>query len=232
MSVIREKKREDITPEHEVGPRLYPIALKLDLRWCLVVGEGAIALHKTRELLRCGAFVRVIAGDWLGDLKEFEAHPRLTLSTRPFRSEDLDGVVLAIAATNDAAIQVEVARHAEQRGILCNVVDVNPLCNFYAPAILRRGALTVAVSTEGKSPLFAVAVRDRVGALLGPHIGPALDRLGEGRAMVRARFPDDPAQRQRCLKGLMTRRNLTELIEGRLDRFEARWEAWKKSLLE
>src|SRR5262245_4633158 len=228
----RKEGQGDTAPRHEESPGLYPIALKLGLRSCLVVGGGAIALHKTRELLRCGALVHAVATQWLADFAELESHPRLTRSTRPFSPEDLKCIFLAIAATDDAAIQLAVARGAEERGILCNIVDVNGLCNFYAPAILRRGSLTVAVSTEGKSPLFAVAIRDRIGRLLGPHLGPTLDRLGETRATVRARFPDDPQRRRQTLDGLLTRQIFEELMEGRLDRFEAQWETWKKSLLD
>jgi precorrin-2 dehydrogenase len=232
VEVDSEKSHTEAAPGHEVSPALYPIALKLEMRSCLVVGGGAIALHKTRELLRCGALVHAVAIEWLADFAELEAHPRLTRSTRPFRSEDLKCVFLAIAATDDPATQLAVVRLAEERGILCNVVDVNALCNFYAPAILRRGSLTVAVSTEGKSPLFAAAIRDRIGKLLGPHLGPTLDRLGESRARVRARFPDDPARRRQSLDGLLTRQIFEELMEGRLDLFEAHWESWKKSLLD
>src|SRR5262245_46005511 len=214
MYVVGGKDREGTMAKYEACPGLYPIALKLERRSCLVVGGGTIALHKSRELLQCGAFVHVIAQEWQAELEEFEPHPRLTRNTRSFRWQDLNGVFLVIVATDDATTQEEVARSAEERGILCNVVDVNPRCNFYAPAILRRGSLTVAVSTEGKSPLFAVAVRDRIGALLGPHVGPTLDRLGAGRALVRARFPDDAHRRRRCLEGLQTHRILEDLIEG------------------
>ena len=234
MEVETEQKKSqgEATPGPEATPALYPIAVKLELRSCLVVGGGAIALHKTRELLRCGALVHAVALEWLADFAELEAHPRLTRSTRPFRPEDLKCVFLAIAATDDPVTQLAVARGSEERGILCNVVDVNALCNFYAPAILRRGSLTVAVSTEGKSPLFAAAIRDRIGKLLGPHLGPTLDRLGESRARVRARFPDDPARRRQSLDGLLTSQIFEELMEGRLDLFEEHWESWKKSLLD
>jgi len=233
MVIVKGKKGQgEATVGCEVSPGLYPIALKLELRSCLVVGGGIIARQKTRELLHCGAFVHVVAADGQVDFGDIEAHPRFTRSTRPFRSRDLEGVFLVIAATDDAATQVNVARSAEERGILCNVADVNPLCNFYAPAVVRRGSLTVAVSTEGKSPLFAVALRDRIGTLLGPHIGPTLDRLGEGRAMARARFPDEPDRRRQSLDRLLTRQIFGALMEGRLDHFEAHWEAWKKSLRE
>ncbi len=234
MDIEADKKKSpgEVSPGPETSPALYPIAVKLELRSCLVVGGGAIALHKTRELLRCGALVHVVALEWLADFAELGAHPRLTRSTRPFRSEDLKCVFLAIATTDDPTTQLAVARGAEERGILCNIVDVNALCNFYAPAILRRGSLTVAVSTEGKSPLFAVAIRDRIAKLLGPHLGQTLDRLGETRATVRARYPDDPERRRKSLDGLLTRQIFEELMEGRLDLFEAHWESWKKSLLD
>ena len=85
-----------------------------------------------------------------------------------------------------------MARSAAERGIPCNVVDVNDLCTFYAPAVLRLGSVTISVATEGKFPLLAVAIRDRIAATLGRAVGPALERLSEARNLAWARFPDDP----------------------------------------
>lgn len=220
---IREKPMEGSRP-------LYPVALKLNARHCLVVGGGEIALRKTRELLRCGALVHVVAPEWPADFAGLGGKSSLRRSSRSFELSDLDGVFLVVAATDDSAIQQAVARGAAERSLLCNVVDVNQLCNFYLPAILRRGSLSVSVSTEGKSPLFAVAVRDRLAGLLGEGIGPALDRLGEGRALARTRYPDDPEKRREALTRLLSPQAFHHLMQGRLEDFEAHWEVWKSSL--
>jgi len=211
---------------------MYPAVLKLNGHRCLVVGGGLIALRKTGELLRCGAFVHGVAPDWPADFASLEGNERLRRSSRPFDPSDLEGVFLVVAATDDRATQEAVAREAEERGILCNVVDVPELCNFFVPAILRRGSLVVAVSTEGKSPLLAVAVRDRLAGVLGPHLGAALERLAEGRALVRTLYPGDPEKRRRALFRLLAPKAARELLEGRLDVLERHWNRWKSSLSE
>ncbi len=189
---------------------LYPIGLKLAGRRCVVVGSGPIARLKAEELLACGAVVQEVARD--------------------FAPSDLDGVHLVVAATDDRQVQEVVARSADARGIPCNVVDVNHLCTFYAPAVLRRGALTISVATDGKFPLFAVAIRDRIAAALGDSVGPALELLGEGRARACERFPDDPDGRVAALRRLLSAPALESILEGRLDEFEAHWESWKTEL--
>ena len=95
-----------------------------------------------------------------------------TVGYGDFVPADLDGVHLVVAATDDPKVRETVAQSAAARGIPCNVVDVNHLCTFYAPAILRRGAMTISVATDGKFPLLAVAIRDRLAAALGESIGP------------------------------------------------------------
>lgn len=189
---------------------LYPIGLKIGGRRCLVVGRGAMAQRKREELLACGALVHSIDA--------------------PFLSSDLDGVHLVVAATDDRAVQEEVARSAAARGIPCNVVDVNDLCTFYAPAVLRRGALTITVATDGKFPLLAVALRDRIAAGLDDAVADALELLGEGRALAVARYPDDPAKRVDALRRLLSPGALESIVEGRLDEFRSHWDSWKSEL--
>ena len=189
---------------------LYPIGLKVGGRRCLVVGRGDAARRKRSELQECGAIVRTIDG--------------------PFAPSDLEGVHLVVAATDDRQVQEDVARAAGERGIPCNVVDVNHLCSYYAPAVLRRGALTVTVATDGKFPLLAVALRDRIAADLGEGIAAALELLGEGRALAVARFPDDPEQRVDALRRLLSPDALASILDGRLDAFTTHWEAWKTEL--
>src|SRR5262245_37943728 len=189
---------------------LYPIGLKLGGRRCVVVGQGATAVRKRNELLECGAVVLSIDGR--------------------FVPSDLEGAHLVVAATDDRQVQEDVAAAAAERGIPCNVVDVNHLCSFYAPAVVRRGALTVTVATDGKFPLLAVALRDRIGASLNVGIGAALELLGEGRALAVARFPDDPGQRIDALRRLLSQEALASILDGHLDAFTGHWEAWKTEL--
>jgi siroheme synthase-like protein len=150
--------------------------------------------------------------------------------TRRFTANDLVGAFLVVAATDDAAVQRAVSRAAESQGVLCNVVDVNDLCSFYVPATLRRGSLVVAVQTDGRFPLLAVALRDRLARIIGPSFGAALDRLAAARAAVRRQFPGDVAQRTRALRRLLPDEALDLLLADRLEEFETRVEARQREL--
>ena len=191
---------------------LYPIGLKLEGRRCLVVGSGSMARKKIDELLDCGASVHVVAPE------------------HEFDPSDLDGVHLVVSATDNSRIQDEVFRAASARAIPCNVVDVNHLCTFYAPAVLRRGSLTISVATDGKFPLLAAAIRDRIAAMIGDAIGPALDALGDAREIACARFPDDSEARVAALRRLLSERALDSILAGRVDEFEAHCAAWSSEL--
>src|SRR5262249_2744832 len=111
-----------------------------------------------------------------------------------------------------------------------NVVDVNDLCSFYVPATLRRGALAVAVQTDGRFPLLAVALRDRLARLIRPGFAPALESLAGGRSAVRRAWPDDASRRLEALRTLFPEEALDLLLAGRLDEFEARVATWRKGL--
>ena len=209
---------------HDDAP-LYPVALKLAGRIALVVGGGPIALRKTTDLLQAGAHVRVVAPEWPADFGPLEGDPgpacRLLRLTRRFAPHDLDGAAIVVAATDDRDVQQAVARAASERGVLCNVVDVNDLCSFYVPATLRRGALAIAVQTDGRFPLLAVALRDRLARLIGPGFEQALDRLAEARRTARHIFPDDAAERTRRLRTLVSDEAIDLLLDDRLAEFDA-----------
>lgn len=209
---------------------VYPVMLKLGGRNCLVVGGGAVSLRKVGTLLSSGAFVHAVSPKWCEGFEALAGNPSLRLSARPFEPSDLDGVALAIAATDDRNTQEEVARLCEARGIFVNVADVPDLCSFYLPAILRRGSLVVSVSTEGKSPGLAVAVRDRIASFLSPGIGVGLEWLSAARARVQALYTDDPSRRGAELGKLLAPAAVDDLVSGRLERFGAHLESWKRSL--
>jgi precorrin-2 dehydrogenase/sirohydrochlorin ferrochelatase len=114
----------------------------------------------------------------------------VTLRRRPFRSGDLAGVVLAIAATDDPSVNAAVSRQARRRGIWVNVVDAPEFCTAIAPAIVQRGALTIAISTGGASPAVASAIRRQLERRYGTAYAPYLELLRAARGRVQARVPD------------------------------------------
>ena len=131
---------------------------------CVVVGGGEIARRKVQGLLAAGARVRVIAPHLHQELQENTA---IELICRSFLADDLAGALLAFAATNNPQVNADVAACARKKGTLVNIADDPEGSDFHLPAILQRGALTVAVSSGGGSPAFAAQLRDHLAAELG-----------------------------------------------------------------
>lgn len=143
--------------------RYYMACLDLEGRRCLVVGGGSVGLEKARGLLDCGARVTVVAPEIAPELRDVE---RLE---REYRTSDLDGRFLVVAATSDTALNRRIYADAEARSLLCNVVDVPELCNFILPAVHRQDPIAIAVSTGGASPALAQRIRDEIAAVIGPE---------------------------------------------------------------
>jgi len=160
--------------------------LKLEGRECLVVGAGKIGEPKISSLLESGARIRVVARDASPAVHEWARAGRIALELRPFAPEDLDGVFLAIVATSSRRLNDEIYREAQIRGILCNVVDVPDLCDFFYPAVVRRGDLQIAVSTNGQSPSLAQKIRQQLEKQFGPGYAAWVAELGETRRLILA----------------------------------------------
>jgi precorrin-2 dehydrogenase len=179
----------------------YPVFLDLRGRRALVVGGGPVADQKVARLLRAGAEVTVVAPRAVESLVRLAEGGRLALFTRAYSPDDMRGIDLAIAATNDAGVNRGVSADARRSGVLVNVVDGPEQSSFIAPAILERGALQVAVSTSGASPSFAAFVRDRLAAEIGPEYEAALRVLRSVRERLRAEARP-AAERKRVLASL------------------------------
>ena len=168
---------------------LFPAFIKLDDRPCLVVGAGSIAASKIASLLRAGARLTVVAPQAKAEVAKLAAAGNFVWHQREFQSADLKGVFLAIAATASNAVNRAVFRAAQKRGILCNAVDDPPHCDFYFPAIVRRGDLQIAISTAGESPSVAQRFRREIEASLDLSLGNWLRFVGSLRRHVLANHP-------------------------------------------
>jgi siroheme synthase-like protein len=166
----------------------YPLFINLRSRPVLVVGGGVVAEHKVESLLEAEASVTLVSPEATPRLMEYAGSNRIVWRRRPFTASDIDDVQLVISATDDAAIQMEVSSLAAARNILVNTVDKPELCTFIVPAILRRGDVTIAISTSGKSPSLAAALRARLDGELTDDMARAASVLGAVRAEVHARF--------------------------------------------
>jgi precorrin-2 dehydrogenase/sirohydrochlorin ferrochelatase len=176
----------------------YPLFLDLQGRNVLVVGGGAVAERKVEPLLAAGAVVTLVAPDVTPSL----AGLTIRLQRRKFVEEDLDGMVLVISATDDRAAQEQIAAAARARNIPINTVDQPDLCDFIVPAIVRKGDVVLAISTSGRSPALAAALRARLESVITDDVARAARVLGEVRNEVHSRF-EDPDRRKKIFEGIV-----------------------------
>jgi precorrin-2 dehydrogenase/sirohydrochlorin ferrochelatase len=138
---------------------LFPLFLKLEGRKCVMVGAGSIARQKLAGLLDSGAGLHVIAPVAAEEIQKLAIDGHLNWTRAEFEPAHLEGALLVIAATGDPAVNERVYCAAHERGVLCNSVDEPARCDFYYPAVVRRGDLQIAISTAGKSPALAQRIR-------------------------------------------------------------------------
>jgi precorrin-2 dehydrogenase/sirohydrochlorin ferrochelatase len=180
----------------------YPVFIELQNRPVLVVGGGPVAERKVDTLLDAGAQVTVVSPEATHHLLEHANSRRITLLQRQFAPSDVEGVSLVISATDDPATQTEVASVASSKRILVNTVDKPDLCDFIVPAILRRGDITLAISTGGKSPALAAALRPRLERILTVEVARTASVLGTVRNEVHERFTNS-AERKRVFEKII-----------------------------
>lgn len=175
---------------------LFPMFVKLAGRRCLVVGAGRIAEPKIRSLLNTGARIDVVAIKANEAVREWANEGTLCLHLREFVADDLKETFLVVAATRSRGLNESIYHEAQRRGALCNVVDDPAHCDFYYPAVVRRGALQIAVSTGGKSPSLAQKLRQQLEKQFSPAYARWVEELGETRQLVLASELDAERKRE------------------------------------
>ena len=168
----------------------YPVYIELREQPCVVIGGGKIAEGKVEGLLAAKANVTVISPDLTANLRELVEEKKITYIARAYQPGDLTGAFMVICATDQAQINHQVWQEASANRQLVNVVDDTPRCNFIAPSILRKGDLTIAISTSGKAPALAVRLKERLQRELGPEYERFLELAGELREPLARQVPD------------------------------------------
>lgn len=159
----------------------YPVMLDLTGRPCLVVGGGAIAERKVSALLEAGARVTIVSPSLTPALLRLATDAPLRWRPREYAAGDAAGFTLVMVATDDRAVNAAVAAECRKRGIWVNCADDPERCDFILPSVLRRGAVTVAVSTGGRSPTLARLLREDLDALLPLDVAPLTEVVADVR---------------------------------------------------
>jgi precorrin-2 dehydrogenase len=167
----------------------YIACLRLTGRRCVVIGGGEVGLEKVEGLLACDADVTLVAPEAHPELVRLAGEGSIRWEQREYQPADLEGCLIAIAATADTEVNIRVFDDAEARSMLVNVVDVPPLCNFILPAIVRTGPLAIAISTAGASPALAKRMKREVSELFGEAYADLAVLLNDARGWAKATLP-------------------------------------------
>ncbi len=168
----------------------YIACLKLRGRRSLVIGGGEIGLEKVEGLLACDGDVTLVAPEAVGELEQLAAEGSISWERRDYAGpEDLEGIFMVIAATDDTDTNIRIYDDAERRAMLVNVVDVPPLCNFILPAIVRTGPLAIAISTAGASPALAKRMKRQIAEQYGEPYARLAVMLNEVRGWAKGTLP-------------------------------------------
>jgi precorrin-2 dehydrogenase len=167
----------------------YIACLRLTSRRCVVIGGGDVGLEKVEGLLACDAEITLVAPEAHPELVRLADEGSIRWEQREYQAADLEGCLIAIAATSDTDVNIRVFDDAERRSMLVNVVDVPPLCNFILPAIVRTGPLAIAISTAGASPALAKRMKREVSDLFGEAYADLAVLLNDARGWAKATLP-------------------------------------------
>ncbi len=173
----------------------YPAFLNLAGRRAVVFGGGAIAEHKVEALLSCDASVTVISPKASDVLETLSASGAIGIRSRCYEPGDCSGAFIVIAATDDIDAQKRIHLEAQEAGALINVVDEPEMCDFIAPAVVGLGDITIAISTNGKSPTVASLLRKRIAQVVGAEYPQLVELLGRYRPEIRRRITTFEARR-------------------------------------
>ena len=165
---------------------LFPMFLKLEGKQVVVVGAGKVGEPKIGGIVETGAHIRVVALEATATVREWAREGKIDLELRAFSAGDMEGAFLAIVATNSRTLNERVYYEARRRGVLCNVVEVPDLCDFFYPAVVRRGDLQIAISTAGQSPSLAQKIRQQLEKQFGTAYAAWVAELGETRKLILA----------------------------------------------
>ena len=205
--------------------RYLPISLTTEGRTCLVVGGGSVALRKIENLMDYVKSITVIAPKLDPKIEYFGQRGMVKVEKREYVPSEASQYAVVIAASDNEAVNKQVYDDTRKSATICNVVDNPPLCDFIFPAVVKRDALTIAVSTDGTAPFLAGHLRLILENMFGEHWEKLAALAGTFRGRVQEKWTDDAEKKNACFerfleadwKSLLKEKNDTE-IEAELER--------------
>lgn len=186
----------------------FPFYCDIEKKKWLLVGGGRVAAGKFSRLIAFTEEITVIAPEISDEIKK-DAASDARLLERDFMAADLDDADIVVAATDDKALNAQIASLCRERKIPVNAVDDPENCVFIFPAIIKKGRLTVSVSTNGASPIYAAMLKKQINDSLPEYIDIILEKMAALRKTVPERFPSF-TQHER---GMIYKKALSELLE-------------------
>ena len=181
-----------------MSPTYLPVGFRLDSRKCLIVGGGAVAFRKAKAIVEKGADLTVIAPEHNAGIQQLADDGSVVLINRSYESPEAENYGLVICATDDENVNQTVYDDCIKAKVPVNVVDDPARCDFIFPAVVHRGSLSLAVSTDGRAPFLTAHIRRLLETVFGPQWQAVTDLAEAFRAEVRQRFGDDPKKQQEC----------------------------------
>ena len=192
----------------------YPIFLDIENRPVVIIGGGNVCARKAETMMNYGARVTIVSPAFTDEIEQWGKSGALQLRRKKYEDADLDGANIVIASTDDQSVNEQIAADCRRRRIPVNVVDVTPLCEFIVPAIVDKGSVHIAISTEGKSPALARTLKEELQRLVGPEYTEVNEVLGTLRDSAKRVLPTD-VDRKRFFDGIIAQGVLGMLREGR-----------------
>ncbi|MHC4271966.1 MAG: precorrin-2 dehydrogenase/sirohydrochlorin ferrochelatase family protein [Planctomycetota bacterium] len=205
----------------------YPIFLDLASRRVVIIGGGNVAFRKAQALLETGARLVVVADSVQENFTRLCIDNKTELIKAKYSKDYLVGASLVIAATDDLKLNERIYKDCQQLEILCNVVDQPHVCDFYVPAVVKRGDLQIAVSTDGKCPAFAGHLRKKLEKIFTENSGQFLSELHMLRDKIIKQI-ESPAERKTILGKLVDDKSFEFYIENGAEN----WHKYAEQLIE
>ncbi|MEE1216547.1 MAG: bifunctional precorrin-2 dehydrogenase/sirohydrochlorin ferrochelatase [Agathobacter sp.] len=186
----------------------FPMFVDMTERECLIVGGGNVAYRKVMVMLDFGAKVTVVAEDICDELRKLtiddtaNKENRITFIKRKFERKDCDGTEMVIAATDDNALNHEIAEYCKAKGIMVNAVDQKADCSFIFPSYIKEKNLVAAFSSGGNSPVLTQYLKGKEQEILTPFLGELNEYMGQIREKVIAEYHTE-AERKRVFKEIL-----------------------------